>query len=139
MTCVDDLEAAKAELARWQERSANDSSNNPNKHRSSIRSAQDRVDALTKALKASGDLLRSPQELLDSRLDAAFPNSRSRRIVLFEGRRYQRRYSPARMSISRKSVVRWNMWWEDLDSVNATIDEPATSGSKGGATPTQRI
>lgn len=137
MTSLDDLEADKAELVRWQERFANDSSNNPNKHRSSIRSAQDKVAALTKALKASGALLISSKELLESRLDAAFPKSRSRRIVTFEGRRYQRRYSPARMSNSMKSVVRWDMWWEELGSTVTTIDELEKFNLKDRARSTQ--
>ena len=114
MTTLADLEAVKAELAQWQDRFANDRSNNPNKHRSSIRSASDKVAAIEAALKASGDMPRTEKNELEVRLDAAFPNAKSRQIISFEGKRYQRRFTPARMRNSRRSMTQWDKWWDDL-------------------------
>lgn len=127
MTTLEDLEVARAELARWQDRFANDRSNNPNKHRSSIRSASDRVAAIEAALKASGDLPRTETKELHLRLDSAFPDARSRQIVSFEGRRNQRRFTPARMSNSRKSVTRSSKWWDDLGPVAEHVESTSNS------------
>lgn len=49
-----DLEAARRELARWQERWADSNSNNPDKHEGEIRAARHLIWEIGDALKRSG-------------------------------------------------------------------------------------
>lgn len=56
MATVEDLEEARRELARWNERFDNYSGNNPNKYRSDINAARQRVRDLEDYLKAAGAL-----------------------------------------------------------------------------------
>ncbi len=111
---LEDLEAAKAELARCEARWENYSGNNPQKHQTLLADARQRVRQITQALKASGDLLRSPHEELEAALDALHPNAQSRDIVEYQGDRYQRRFAPTRLSLSRKTVQDWERSWVKL-------------------------
>jgi hypothetical protein len=106
-----DLERARDELARWEERWANSSSNNPDKHMGRIRVARRRLREVEDALKASGQLPLSDKEQLEARLDLAFPNARSKEIVEFEGKKYQRIFYPVERSRSRKTVNEWGKEW----------------------------
>lgn len=112
---LDDLEEARKELDHWNNRFADNSSNNPNKFYAERRDASRRVRVIEDALKASGVISLSEQELLEKRLDAAFPRARSKEIVVFEGRRYQRKFWPIETSRSRKTVKEWGRGWTALD------------------------
>src|SRR3954462_3865377 len=102
-----DLEKARETLAQWQERWANSSSNNPDKHEGHIREARRRVREIEEALKAGGQIPLTEQEQREARLDAAFPDAKSKQVVEFEGKKYQRIYFPIERSRSRKSVTEW--------------------------------
>lgn len=117
-----DLIAAQAELARQIERREAYTGNNPAKHDTEVRIAVEAVQTLTRALKASGDLPRTPHEVLEARLDAAFPRARPKEIVTFEKQRYRRRVEPATRTASGQ-VSTWDRGWTPLtDSVAA--DQP---------------
>ncbi|QTN34703.1 hypothetical protein [Cognatishimia activa] len=110
---IEDLEKAKLDLDRWQRRSDNDRSNNPNKYLSDIREARDRVRFIESHLKAMGVLERTPEEILKQSLDSAFPNAKSKEVVSFNGRRFQRIFEPLGRSRSGK-VSRWDSKWLEL-------------------------
>lgn len=54
MYTLSDLEKARADLSEWQRRFDNYSGNNPNKFRTDIRNARDRVAMITDSLKKQG-------------------------------------------------------------------------------------
>lgn len=54
MYTLSDLEKARADLSEWQRRFDNYSGNNPNKFRTDIRNARDRVAMITDLLKKQG-------------------------------------------------------------------------------------
>ncbi len=110
---LEDLEQARAELRVHSDRFANYSGNNPNKYRSDTDMAGMKVEMIEASLKASGVLPKSEQELLEERIDAAFPKARSKDIVEFEGQKYQLRYWPKHKSRSGK-VKEWAHGWELL-------------------------
>lgn len=108
-----DLEAARADLARWQARWDNYDGNNPNKFQADIRRAQAEVERLTAALKASGMLPYTPQEELQRTLDGLAPNARKDVVVRHDGIAYRRRYTPAAKSRTGR-VTSWRGYWERL-------------------------
>jgi hypothetical protein len=108
----EDLEAAQAEAARWDDRWANDTSNNPNKFSAQRRDAHRRVDELTAALKAQGDQPMTDHEELCAELDRRFPDADHGTVVEHEGVSYRCRFYPLEKSRSRKSVTRWGRSWE---------------------------
>lgn len=112
MASLEDLEGARRDLARWNERFDNYSGNNPNKYQSDIRAARQRVRDLEDDLKAAGALPRSAQEQLESELDRVFPNAKSKPVVEYQGRKYLRRFWPLERSNSHKTVTRWGKGWE---------------------------
>jgi hypothetical protein len=111
---LDGLEQAKAHLERLEERDSMDTSGNPDKYHTRINTARMEVRRITESLKAQGLIPYSDQELLNRKLDAAFPKARSKDIVDFEGAKYQKRFSPATKSRSGKTVTSWNEWWQRL-------------------------
>ncbi|MCA1494947.1 hypothetical protein I6F11_29405 [Ensifer sp. NBAIM29] len=115
MATLEELEEARSELARWTERLDNYSGNNPNKYRADINAARQRVRELEDDLKAAGALPRSAQEQLESELDRAFPNAKSKEIVEYRGRKYLRRFWPLERSNSGKTVTQWGKGWELVD------------------------
>lgn len=115
MATLEDLAAARAELAAWEKRWEDYSGNNPDKYRADIRSAQSKVRAIEAQLKASGVLVpKTPEEQLHADLDALFPNAKSREIVEMDGKRYRRRFIPVQRSNSGKTVKEWGKTWEEL-------------------------
>jgi hypothetical protein len=109
------LEEARRELTGWSERFDNYSGNNPNKYRSDLKAARERVRNLECELKAAGSLLLSTHERLALELDRAFPNAKSTQIVEYEGRKYMRRFWPLEHSNSRKTVTNWDKGWERVE------------------------
>ena len=112
---LEGLEQAKAELDRLNERDSMDTSGNPDKYRTRINNARREVDRITDALKAKGVLERSEKELLNMKLDKAFPKARSKEVVEFEGTQYVLRFSPRTKSRSGKTVTSWNRSWERVN------------------------
>jgi hypothetical protein len=109
---LEDLRAAQAELDSLNRRSDNYSGNNPDKYRTSIGEAGAKVRAIEAELKRTGLLERSPQEQLEHELDVAFPKAASKQVVEFNGKRYMRRFTPRRRSLSGKTVKEWTGSWE---------------------------
>lgn len=54
------------------------------------------------------------QERLNQLLDLEFPNASSRMTVTYQGKKYRKRYAPATMSKTGKTVKEWLAWWEKL-------------------------
>jgi hypothetical protein len=113
-TTLEEYERAKAELAASQHRWANDSSNNPDKYASEFRAAKEKVARLERELKRRGLLPLSETEQLYLALDRAFPNARSKEVVVYEGVRYRRRFFPATRTNSGENVRTWETSWERI-------------------------
>jgi hypothetical protein len=120
-----DLERAKSDLAAWQQRWDNYTGNNPDKYQADIRSARAEVQRIEQYLKLTGVIPLTEPEKLERELDAAFPNAKSREIVEYQGRKFQRRFFPLEKSRSRKTVTAWGRSWEELKEPNT---EDATKG-----------
>ncbi len=116
MATLEELKEARRDLARWNERFDNYSGNNPNKYQADIRTARQRVRDLEDDLKAAGALPRSSQEQLESELDRAFPNAKSKEVVEYCGRKYLRRFWPLERTNSGKTVTQWGKGWELVDN-----------------------
>jgi len=109
-----DLDAAKAEFEQIEERWANDSSNNPDKYKAECKAARRQVREIEAALKATGEIASTENEVLERELDEAFPNAKSKEIVEYKGKRYIRRFFPLEKSRSRKTVTEWGKAWEEV-------------------------
>lgn len=109
-----DLQAAKDELAAWNKCFDDYTGNNPDKYQSDMRSARARLREIESALKTAGAIPRSEHEQIESTLDRMFPNACSQEIVEYEGRKYQRHFTPLERSRSRKSVTVWGKSWAKL-------------------------
>ncbi|WP_068111143.1 hypothetical protein [Tropicimonas marinistellae] len=51
---------------------------------------------------------------LNRLLDAEFPNAGSPRVATYKDERYRKRFSPATMSQTGRTVKKWLSWWEEL-------------------------
>jgi len=111
---LQDLETAKAELQRVEDRWENYSGNNPNKFVSQRDAARSRVESLTRTLKAQGDLPMTGHEALCAELDRLAPNARHNDVIEHDGARYKRLFSPARTSLSGKTVTEWDRTWQEI-------------------------
>jgi hypothetical protein len=109
MYTLEGLKEAREDLKRWEERC-----NNPNQYQGHINAARSLIRRITRVLKQNGTLPRTPQEQLDSELDAKFPKARSKDIVEYNGQRYQLRFTPFIRSRSRKTVKEWDHTWKLL-------------------------
>lgn len=107
---LDDLKAAQAELEAMSARLDNYDGGNPNKHVTSVRLAREKVNRLTRELKASGLVERTEQEKFEARLDAAFPSARDKDEVEFEGAHYVRWARPTTYSLSGGPMT-WETGW----------------------------
>ena len=81
MYTIQDLDAAKADLGKVEERWANYSGNNPDKYQADLKAARRRVRAIEGALKATGAIALTEHEALERELDEDFPNAESKEIV----------------------------------------------------------
>lgn len=111
---LQDLDQAPADVTLWDERWANDGSNNPNKYWAQRQAARRRVRELTAMLKLQGDLEMTDHERLCATLDAIAPNTRSGEVVEHDGLRYRRRFFPEEKSRTGKTVTAWGRTWEKL-------------------------
>lgn len=111
MYSLDDLDAAKAELKRWDDAYINNSSNNPNKYEAERRDARRRAREISAKLKLLGLIEMSDAEKVTNELDQLYPNSKSKTIVIHNGIKYQIRYFPVEKSRSDKTVKEWAHEW----------------------------
>ncbi len=109
---LEDLRLAQAHLDHLDERRVNSRGNNPNSFDASIKEASRKVRTITAQLKKNGVLALTEYELLEQKLDVAFPKAKSREIVEFEGQTYQLRFFPLEKSRSGKTVKEWGRCWE---------------------------
>jgi hypothetical protein len=112
---LEDLEHADQALREWQKRFADCDTNNPNEFRGQINAAASRVRMIETELKRTGLLPLTAQEALENVLDKRFPRARSRETVEFEGKMYQRIFTPVRFSRSRKTVTEWGKSWKLIE------------------------
>ena len=111
MYTLEDYENAKAELARWSELENNYMGNNPDKYQADIKATRRKVREMESYLKETGLIEQTQQEKLEKELDRLFPNTPSKKIIEYNGIKYQRRYSPLEKSRSRKTVKEWSKSW----------------------------
>jgi hypothetical protein len=114
MYTLEDLEAAKAELSTWVDRFDRYTGNNPNKYHSDIGVARRNVSAIESSLKVNGTIPLSDAELLEKELDTAFPNAKSKQVVEYKGRTFQRRFWPIEKTRSGKNVSEWGESWTEI-------------------------
>ena len=112
---LEDLEKARVELRFWEEKFANARGNNPNKFRSQIKDAGRNVRRIKEALKAAGIIEKTDKEKITAELDTLYPNAKTKKIVTYEGERYQIRYFPLDKSRSGKTVHEWGHEWRLLE------------------------
>lgn len=111
MYTIDDLNKAQEELNDLNRRWENYSGNNPDKYQSDIKIARSNVRSIMNYLKSTGVLEMTPHETLNTELNRAFPNARSKEIVEYNGQKYQRQFFPLEKSRSRKTVTVWGKDW----------------------------
>jgi len=111
MDLLEQLAEATAELKSIRERSDEYMGNNPNKYRSPIKNAEATCHRLAMKCKIMGLIPKTERELLNERINAAFPKAKSKQIVEFEGAKYKNTYSPRELSNSRKTVKSWDQEW----------------------------
>lgn len=116
MYSQNDLIEANKQLEQLEEKWARYDGNNPNKYRSQLRSLRLKVELITEHFKSTGTIPLTEKEVMHNRLDAAFPNARSKQVVEFHGVKYQRRFYPLQKSRSGKSVTEWGRDWVVLES-----------------------
>lgn len=123
---LEDLEKARGELRFWEDKFANTRANNPNKFRPQIKDAGRKVRWIKESLKASGIIEKTSTEKMTEILDQLYPNAKSRRIVTYEGERYQIRYFPLDKSRSGKTVHEWGHEWRLIEETpkNTATETP---------------
>jgi hypothetical protein len=112
---LNDLEEARSRLEQAHERFARSSGMSTRKYPAEINEAAAEVRALERALKQTGVLPRSDHELLEEKLDAAFPAAASGDVITHDGKRYMRRFFAVRTS-PRGRVLAWGRSWEEVTS-----------------------
>jgi hypothetical protein len=112
---LNDLKEADQKVDECERRIDSHRANNPDFGRADLRSARFLRDLIVRDLKNQGLIPRTEKEILEAELDAAFPKAKSKEIVSFKGKRFQRRFWPARMSRSGKTVMEWERSWEPVE------------------------
>jgi hypothetical protein len=113
---LEDLDAAKKDLADAQDGWERYDGNNPDKYRTPVSEARAKVATIEASLKAAGLIPLSEHEQLERTLDTLYPKAASRQVVEHEGNRYQKYFTPVSKSLSGKTVKAWNQGWRKLTS-----------------------
>lgn len=114
MYTLDDLDEARKDQEKWGDAFANDSSNNPNKYQAQRRDVASKIRRIEQYLKDEGVIQKTDQELLGEELDQLYPNAKSKRTVVHNGKKYQVQYFPLVQSRSRKTVKEWGHKWVEV-------------------------
>ncbi|MBT3726770.1 hypothetical protein HOG21_03580 [bacterium] len=114
MYTLDDLEKARADFAKWDDKFSEYTGNNPSKYDSQIKAALRKIRTIETVLKNGGALARTAQEELDYELDRLFPDAKSKSIHEKDGKKYQIIYFPIEKSNSGKTVTEWGHRWKDI-------------------------
>ncbi|MBA6233734.1 hypothetical protein H4J55_13590 [Colwellia sp. MB3u-22] len=77
--------------------------------------------AILACLKEQGILALSSVELISAVLEGLYKRAKNNAVVEYEGRFYQRRFSPLKLSKSGKVVHKWARYWF-LQSPNGNVD-----------------
>lgn len=116
MYTIEDLRQANAALDEVAERwSAAYSANRPNPLDAEAKAAAEKVRHIEEDLKRRGLLPFTEHELLEESLNQRYPDAQSREVVVYNGKRYRRRFYPLELSKSGKRVKQWRKAWEPLD------------------------
>lgn len=116
MHTIEDLRLANAALDEVAERwSAAYSVNCTNPLDAEAKAAAEKVRHIEEDLKRRGLLPFTAHELLEESLDQRYPDAQSREVVLYNGKRYRRRFYPLALNKSGKGVEQWIKKWEPLD------------------------
>ncbi len=116
MHTIEDLRQANAALDEVAERwSAAYSENCTNPLDAEAKAAAEKVRHIEEDLRRRGLLPFTAHELLEESLDQRYPDAQSKEVVLYNGKRYRRRFYPLALSKSGKSVKQWVKKWEPLD------------------------
>ena len=114
MYTLEEYEKAKSDLKKLTDLFDRYSGNNPDKYQADIKTARSKLRTIEAFLKKAGTLSSTDHERLERELDKAFPDAKSKQIVEFEGKRYQRRFFPLEKSRSRKTVTEWGKGWSEV-------------------------
>tara|TARA_R110000803_G_C11716963_1_gene287687 strand:+ start:62 stop:454 length:393 start_codon:yes stop_codon:yes gene_type:complete len=74
------------------------------------------IDTYLLKCKKEGILEYTDKQWLDICIDHAHSNAKSKEVVIYEGKKYRRRFVPASKSRSGKTVYRWWKLWDALDT-----------------------
>ncbi|MEH6457810.1 MAG: hypothetical protein V7749_15885 [Cocleimonas sp.] len=77
--------------------------------------------AILSCLKEQGILALSSVELISSALEGLYKRAKNNAVVEYEGKLYQRRFSPLKLSKSGKVVHKWARYWF-LQLPNGKVD-----------------
>tara|TARA_B100000809_G_scaffold123410_1_gene121530 strand:+ start:1071 stop:1418 length:348 start_codon:yes stop_codon:yes gene_type:complete len=110
MDLLTQLAEAKASLESIWDSFDRYNGNNPKKYQSAISRATSAYYSLERRCKAEKLIPYTEDELVGQRLDAAFPNAKSKQIVELDGVKYKRTFSP-NFSNSGKTIVSWDRDW----------------------------
>ena len=77
--------------------------------------------AILVCLKKQGKLALSEVELISTALDSLYKRAKNNIVVEYEGKLYQRRFSPLKLSKSGKVVIKWARYWF-LQLPNGKVD-----------------
>lgn len=116
MYTLDDLTTAKAEFDRleqlWCDAFRHKQSN---PYDGQARAASMRLREIEDDLKKRGIIPFSQHELLVESLNQLFPKAQSREVVVYQGKRYRKKFWPLELSKTGKTVKKWANGWEPLD------------------------
>ena len=118
MYTLDDYEKAKAEAKKWTDAFDRYSGNNPDKYQSDIKIARAMLRDIEQDLKIRGLIVMTDKEKLEAELDKQFPKTKSKQIVEYKGKSYQRKFFPLEKSRSRKTVTEWGKTWIEIEKNN---------------------
>lgn len=117
MYTLEDYEKAKAEARKWTDAFDRYSGNNPDKYQFEIKHSRAKLREIEEDLKSSGLLVMNEKEKLEAALDKQFPNAKSKEVVEFKGKSYQRKFFPLEKSRSRKTVTEWGKTWIEIQKL----------------------
>jgi len=112
---IADLEKAKKTYDYYLKLMGDYDGGNLHKYHAEVSRSGVKVTEIERSLKAAGILEMTEQERLDARLDKLYPYATSRRIIEYNGKKYQLRYYPLSASRSGKTVLEWGHEWRRLD------------------------
>jgi hypothetical protein len=113
---VKEFEEHKIELDRiaelWND---NYSAKGKNPYSAQAKKASEKLRNMETYLKRNGLINYTEHELLEETLNQQYPKAQSKEIVMYDGVKYKKKFSPIELSKTGKSVKKWRSGWEALD------------------------